>query len=95
MFVNEGRVADIFGPVSYTLETRTMPVMTALENWDRLFQAPFNSDVVFLSTRDETDQRWGTAQPITVRDKELGRCAFGPTGCIRIASTTWQRSALG
>ncbi len=72
MFVNEGRVADIFGPGSYTLDTRTLPVMTALENWDRLFQSPFKSDVVFFSTRDQTDQRWGTTQPITVRDKELG-----------------------
>ena len=72
MFVNEGRVADIFGPGNYRLDTRTLPVMTALENWDRLFQSPFKSDVVFFSTRDQTDQRWGTTQPITVRDKELG-----------------------
>ncbi len=72
MFVNEGRVADIFGPGRYTLDTQTMPVMTALENWDKAFRSPFKSDVVFFSTRDQTDQRWGTAQPITVRDKELG-----------------------
>ena len=72
MFVNEGRVADIFGPGRYTLNTQTMPVMTAIENWDKGFQSPFKSDLVFFSTRDQTDQRWGTAQPITVRDKELG-----------------------
>ena len=72
MFVNEGRVADVFGPGRYTLNTQTLPVMTAIENWDKGFQSPFKSDVVFFSTRDQTDQRWGTAQPITVRDKELG-----------------------
>ena len=80
MFVNEGRVADIFGPGRYTLDTQTLPVMTALENWDRGFRSPFKSDVVFFSTRDQTDQRWGTAQPITVRDKEFGALRIRANG---------------
>jgi membrane protease subunit (stomatin/prohibitin family) len=72
MFVNEGRVADVFGPGLYTLTTENMPVLTAIMNWDKKFQSPFKSDVYFFSTRIQTDQRWGTATPITIRDKEFG-----------------------
>jgi membrane protease subunit (stomatin/prohibitin family) len=72
VFVNEGRVADIFAPGLYTLSTRTLPLLTNLMNWDKAFQSPFKSDVYFFSTRIKTDQRWGTATPITIRDKEFG-----------------------
>ena len=72
MFVNEGRVADVFGPGLYTLTTENLPVLTAIMNWDKKFQSPFKSDVYFFSTRIQTDQRWGTATPITIRDKEFG-----------------------
>jgi membrane protease subunit (stomatin/prohibitin family) len=71
-FVNEGRVADIFGPGLYTLTTQTIPLLTNLMNWDKAFQSPFKSDVYFFSTRVRTDQRWGTATPITIRDKDFG-----------------------
>jgi membrane protease subunit (stomatin/prohibitin family) len=71
-FVNEGKVADIFGPGLYTLNTQTLPILTYLMNWDKKFQSPFKSDVYFFSTRIQTDQRWGTATPITIRDKEFG-----------------------
>jgi membrane protease subunit (stomatin/prohibitin family) len=71
-FVNEGKVADIFGPGLYTLTTQTLPILTYLMNWDKKFQSPFKSDVYFFSTRMQTDQRWGTATPITIRDKEFG-----------------------
>ena len=71
-FVNEGQVADIFGPGLYTLTTQTLPILTDLMNWDKRFQSPFKSDVYFFSTRLQTDQRWGTATPITIRDKEFG-----------------------
>ena len=71
-FVNEGRVADIFGPGLYTLTTQTLPILTYLMNWDKKFQSPFKSDVYFFSTRIQTNQRWGTATPITIRDKEFG-----------------------
>jgi len=72
MFVNEGRCADVFGPGLYTLNTNTLPVLTYLRNWDKLFQSPFKSDVYFFSTRQQIDQRWGTAQPVTIRDKDFG-----------------------
>jgi membrane protease subunit (stomatin/prohibitin family) len=79
-FVNEGRMADVLGPGLYTLNTNTLPVLTNLMNWDKLFQSPFKSDVYFFSTRMQTNQRWGTAQPVTIRDKDFGAVrlrAFG------------------
>ena len=80
LFVNEGKVADVFGPGIYTLTTHTLPVLTYLKNWDKLFESPFKSDVYFFSTRLQTDQRWGTPQPVTLRDKDFGAIrirAFG------------------
>jgi len=80
LFVNEGQVADVFGPGLYTLTTQTLPVLTNLKNWDKLFASPFKSDVVFFSTRQQIDQRWGTTQPVTIRDKDFGAVrlrAFG------------------
>jgi membrane protease subunit (stomatin/prohibitin family) len=80
IFINEGQVADVFGPGLYTLGTHTLPILTYLRNWDKAFKSPFKSDVYFLSTRLQTNQRWGTAMPITIRDKEFGAVrlrAFG------------------
>ena len=71
-FVNEGKIADVFGPGLYTLNTRNLPLLTNLNNWDKDFESPFKSDVYFFSTRIRTDQRWGTATPITIREKEFG-----------------------
>jgi membrane protease subunit (stomatin/prohibitin family) len=62
VFVNEGQVADVFGPGRYTLTTRTLPVLTYLKNWDKLFESPFKSEVYFLSTRLQLDCKWGTAE---------------------------------
>src|SRR6266542_4735126 len=79
-FVNEGRIADLFGPGLYTLNTQTLPILTYLMNWDKAFQSPFKSDVYFFSTRLQVNQRWGTPNPITIRDKEFGMVrmrAFG------------------
>jgi membrane protease subunit (stomatin/prohibitin family) len=72
LFVNEGRIADVFGPGLYTLTTRNLPVLTDLMNWDKGFESPFKSDVYFYSLRLRLDQKWGTATPITIRDKEFG-----------------------
>jgi membrane protease subunit (stomatin/prohibitin family) len=80
VFVNEGKVADVFGPGMYKLTTQTLPVLTYLKNWDKLFESPFKSDVYFFSTRQQVDQKWGTPQPITIRDKDFGAVrlrAFG------------------
>jgi membrane protease subunit (stomatin/prohibitin family) len=72
VFVNEGRIGDVFAPGLYTLNTQTLPILTYVMNWDKAFKSPFKSDVYFFSTRLQTDQRWGTATPITFRDKEFG-----------------------
>jgi membrane protease subunit (stomatin/prohibitin family) len=80
VFVDEGQVADVFGPGRYTLETRTLPVLTNLKNWDKLFQSPFKSDVYFFSTRLQLGRKWGTPQPVTIRDNDFGMVrlrAFG------------------
>ncbi|HZU27030.1 MAG TPA: SPFH domain-containing protein [Bryobacteraceae bacterium] len=80
LFVNEGRIADLFGPGLYTLLTANLPLLTDLMNWDKGFKSPFKSDVYFFSTRLQTNQRWGTPMPITIRDKEFGAVrlrAFG------------------
>jgi membrane protease subunit (stomatin/prohibitin family) len=80
VFVNQGQVADVFGPGTYKLTTQTLPVLTYLKNWDKLFESPFKSDVYFFSTRQQVDQKWGTPQPITIRDKDFGAVrlrAFG------------------
>jgi membrane protease subunit (stomatin/prohibitin family) len=71
-FVNEGRMADVLGPGRYTLNTQTLPLLTNLLNWDKLFASPFKSDVYFFSTRIQVSQRWGTQNPVTIRDRDFG-----------------------
>ncbi|MGB6722434.1 MAG: SPFH domain-containing protein [Terracidiphilus sp.] len=71
-FINEGRIADIFVPGLYTLNTHNLPILTDLLNWTKDFESPFKSDVYFFSTRLQLDQKWGTATPIMIRDKEFG-----------------------
>jgi membrane protease subunit (stomatin/prohibitin family) len=80
LFVNEGKAADVFGPGTHKLSTQTLPLLTNLKNWDKLFDSPFKSDVYFFSTRQQIDQKWGTLQPITIRDADFGAVrlrAFG------------------
>ncbi|MBL8490507.1 MAG: SPFH domain-containing protein [Rhodocyclaceae bacterium] len=80
LFINEGKLADVFGPGMYKLTTQTLPVLTYLQNWDKLFESPFKSDVYFFSTRQRLDRKWGTPNPVTIRDKEFGMVrlrAFG------------------
>ncbi|MES2445076.1 MAG: SPFH domain-containing protein [Pseudomonadota bacterium] len=72
LFHDEGKVADAFPPGLYTLDTSNLPLLTALMNWDKGFASPFKSDVYFFSQREQTGLKWGTAQPVTVRDKEFG-----------------------
>ena len=71
LFVNEGQIADVFGPGNHKLSTNTLPVLTNLKNWDKLFESPFKSDVYFFSTRIQTGRKWGTVQPVTIRDKDF------------------------
>lgn len=72
LFVDEGQVADVFSPGRYRLNTATLPLLTNLRHWDKLFASPFKSDVYFFSTRLQLDRTWGTATPIVIRDAEFG-----------------------
>ncbi len=71
-FVNEGKVADVFAPGLYRLTTQNLPILTNLMHWTKKFESPFKSDVYFFSSRLQVNQRWGTATPISIRDKEFG-----------------------
>ena len=79
VFVNEGTVADVFGPGKHTLVTQTLPVLTYLKNWDKLFESPFKSDVYFVSTRQLLGRRWGT----TAGAKANWTAAWPKTDCNR------------
>lgn len=87
VFINQGRIADVFGPGQFTLSTNTLPILTYLMNWDKAFKSPFKSDVYFFSTRLQINQKWGTSQPITIRDKEFGAVRVRAFGiyCYRIS----------
>ena len=88
LFVDQGKIADVFPPGLYTLNTKNLPLLTDLKNWDKDFESPFKSDVYFFSTHLEIDQKWGTATPITLRDKEFGAIRIRAYGIYsyRIAS---------
>ncbi len=72
LLVDEGQVADVFEAGLYTLDTETMPLLTNLKHWDKLFASPFKSEIYFFSARQQLERKWGTPNPITIRDKEFG-----------------------
>jgi membrane protease subunit (stomatin/prohibitin family) len=72
IFVNEGQIADVFHPGLYKLETANLPILTTLQSWKHGFDSPFKAEVYFLSTKQFLDLKWGTKNPIIVRDKEFG-----------------------
>ena len=74
VFIHEGQLADVFTPGLYMLETNNMPIMTTLNNWDHGFQSPFKSEIYYVNTTRFSDLKWGTKNPIMLRDPE-----FGPT----------------
>ncbi len=74
VFVHEGQLADVFTPGLYMLETNNMPIMTTLQHWDHGFKSPFKSEIYYVNTTRFNDLKWGTKNPIMLRDPE-----FGPT----------------
>lgn len=72
VFVEQGTVADVFQPGSHELTTRNLPVLSKLRGWKYGFQSPFKAEVVFVSTRQFTANKWGTKTPVMMRDPELG-----------------------
>jgi len=80
VFVNEGTIADVFAPGTYTLQTQNMPVLSTLKGWKYGFDSPFKAEVYFVSTRQFTDMKWGTQNPVMLRDSDFGMVrvrAFG------------------
>jgi membrane protease subunit (stomatin/prohibitin family) len=80
LFVHQGQAADLFGPGQHTIKTQNLPLLTDLQHWDKGFESPFKSDVYFFSLRLRINQKWGTSNPITIRDKDFGAVrmrAFG------------------
>lgn len=72
VFVNEGQLADVFSPGMHTLETRNLPILSTLLGWKYGFSSPFKAEIYFVSTRQWTDQKWGTQNPLILRDPEFG-----------------------
>lgn len=86
VFIDKGKIADVFEPGMYTLQTDNMPILSTLKGWAHGFNSPFKAEVYFVSTRRFTDLKWGTKHPITLRDAEFGPVrlrAFG-TYVIRV-----------
>ena len=72
IFVNEGKLADVFLPGLYTLTTQNMPILTTLKSWKHGFTSPFKAEIYYVNTKQFIDQTWGTRSPITLRDQEFG-----------------------
>ena len=72
IFVNEGKLADVFGPGTYTLTTQNLPILSTLKGWKYGFNSPFKAEVYFVNTTQATDLKWGTQNPIMMRDPEFG-----------------------
>ncbi len=86
VFINEGKIADVFQPGMYSLETENLPILSTLKGWKHGFKSPFKAEVYFVNTKNFTDLKWGTKNPITLRDQDFGIVrlrAFG-TYCIKI-----------
>jgi membrane protease subunit (stomatin/prohibitin family) len=72
VFVSEGQIADVFQPGMYTLETKNLPILSTIKGWKYGFNSPFKAEVYFVSTRQWTDKKWGTQNPVMMRDPEFG-----------------------
>jgi membrane protease subunit (stomatin/prohibitin family) len=72
VFINEGQLADVFKPGTYTLNTQNMPILTTLKGWKYGFNSPFKAEVYFVNTHLFTDEKWGTKNPITLSDDRFG-----------------------
>ena len=80
VLISEGQLADVYTPGMYELTTQNMPILSTLKGWKFGFNSPFKAEVYFVSTRNITDQKWGTKNPITLSDQRFGMLeirAFG------------------
>ena len=98
IFVNEGQLADVFQPGRYELQTSNMPIMTALQSWKFGFNSPFKADVYFVNMTQFLDCKWGTANPVMMRDTEFGMIrlrAFGIYSFRVTDPTTFLKEVFG
>ncbi|MDH7447264.1 SPFH domain-containing protein [Aquimarina sp. 2201CG14-23] len=72
VFINEGQLADVFEPGTYTLNTQNLPILTTLKGWKYGFNSPFKAEVYFVNTHLFTNEKWGTKNPITLNDDRFG-----------------------
>ncbi len=98
IFVNEGEIADVLGPGLYELETKNLPVLSSLQHWDHGFKSPFKAEVYFCNTKRFVDLKWGTKNPLMMRDAEFGAVrirAFGTYGIRLQDATMFMREIVG
>lgn len=98
VFVYRGQLADVFEPGNYELTSENLPILSTLQGWKHGFDSPFRSEVYFLNTRQVTDLRWGTPQPVTVRDPDFGMVQVRANGLcmVRIADAeVFLREVIG
>ena len=87
VFVNEGKLADVYVPGTHTLETKNMPILSTIMGWKYGFESPFKAEVYFVNTRQFTDLKWGTANPIMMRDADFGAVRLRAFGAYAIKIT--------
>ncbi len=98
VFVNEGQLADVFQPGVYELKTNNLPILSTLQAWQHGFESPFKAEVYFFSTRRFTDLKWGTQNPVMLRDAEFGPIrlrAFGSYAIRVNDAATFLREIVG
>ena len=98
VFVNEGQIADVFQPGLYTLTTQNMPILTTLRSWKYGFESPFKAEIYFVNTRNFLDLKWGTKNPIMMRDPDFGAVrlrAFGTYGIRVVDARAFMKEVFG
>lgn len=87
VFIREGHLADVMGPGTYTLDTKNIPILSTLLGWKYGFESPFKCEVYFVSTRQFTDLKWGTSNPIMMRDADFGAVRLRAFGTYAVKIT--------
>ena len=97
-FVAAGQYADLFGPGKHTLSTQNIPVLSTILGWKYGFESPFKCDVYYLNTRLFTGNKWGTSNPVMMRDAEVGVVrlrAFGTYDCRIVGPPKFLKELAG
>ena len=98
VFESEGQIADVFTPGTYTLETKNLPILSTIKGWKYGFNSPFKAEVYFVGMRQYTDMKWGTQNPVTLRDAEFGMVrlrAFGTYSMQVVDASKLLRELVG